>query len=122
MTASALILLAHGARDTRWAAPFERILASVRARAPECAPMLAFLELMEPDLAHAIAMQAARGFTAIRVIPLFLGQGGHVREDVPRLVDAARRTHPGVAIELAGVAGEDAEVIEALADFCLRTT
>lgn len=120
MTAPALILLAHGARDPRWAEPFERILARVRAHAAERAPLLAFLELMEPDLPRAIAAQAARGFTAIRVIPLFLGQGGHLREDVPRLVDAARAAHPGISIDLASAAGEDAAVIEALAGYCLR--
>lgn len=120
MTAPALILLAHGARDARWAEPFERILARVHGRAAESAPMLAFLELMEPDLPHAIASQAARGFTTIRIVPLLLGRGGHLREDIPRLVDVARAAHPAIAIELADAAGEDAEVIEALAGYCLR--
>jgi sirohydrochlorin cobaltochelatase len=116
---AALILFAHGARDPSWAAPFERVLAVVRARAPERAPMLAFLELMAPDLPAAIATQAGRGFASIRVVPLFLGPGGHLRHDLPRILAAARQHHPGVAIELAGPAGEDAAVIEALAAYSL---
>ncbi len=117
--ASALILFAHGARDARWAEPFERVLARVTAHSPERAPMLAFLELMQPDLASAIAAQVALGFTAVRIVPLFLGQGGHLRDDVPRLVDAVRSAHPRVTIELAGAAGEDDAVIEALAAYCM---
>jgi sirohydrochlorin cobaltochelatase len=120
MAAPALILFAHGSRDPRWAAPFARVLARVQADAPAQAPMLAFLELMEPDLATAVASQAARGFSAIRIVPLFLGQGGHLREDLPRLVDDLRAAHPQVEIELCGAAGEDDGVIAALAAFCRR--
>ena len=119
MTVPALILFAHGARDPAWATPFERVLARVQGRAPERAPMLAYLELMAPDLAAAIATQAERGFDAVRIVPLFLGPGGHLRHDLPRIVDAARARHPKLRIELAGPAGEDPFVIEALADYCL---
>lgn len=119
MPTTALILFAHGARDPHWAAPFERVLARVQARAPERAPMLAYLELMTPDLASAIATQVLRGFEAIRIVPLFLGPGGHVRSDLPRLVDEGRARYPGVTFELAAPAGEDAAIVEALADYCL---
>ena len=117
--APALILFAHGARDPAWAIPFERVLARVHGRAPERAPMLAFLELMAPDLPAAIAAQVERGFDAVRIVPLFLGPGGHLRHDLPLIVDAARARHAGLRIELAGPAGEDGFVIEALADYCL---
>ena len=120
MTA-ALILFAHGARDARWAEPFARILERVQASVPERAPMLAFLELMTPDLGSAIAAQVARGFTEVRVVPLFLGQGGHLREDVPVLIERARRDHPGIAISLAKAAGEDDNVIDALAAYCAKS-
>jgi sirohydrochlorin cobaltochelatase len=119
MSASALILFAHGARDPAWAVPFERVLARVQHQAPKRAPMLAYLELMAPDLPTAIAAQAQRGFDAVRIVPLFLGPGGHLRSDLPRIVDAERARHPGMRIELAGPAGEDPSVIEALAAYCL---
>jgi sirohydrochlorin cobaltochelatase len=121
MAAPALILLCHGSRDPRWAMPFARILARVQAQAHAQAPMLAFLELMEPDLAAAVATQAGRGFASVRIVPLFLGQGGHLREDVPRLVDELRAAHPRLAIELVDAAGEDDEVIAALARYCFRS-
>jgi sirohydrochlorin cobaltochelatase len=120
MSASALILLAHGARDPRWTAPFVRILEQVTGAAPERSPMLAYLEFIAPDLAAAIEQQIASGHRSIRIVPLFLGQGGHVRADVPRLIEAARAAHPGVAIELARSAGEDDRVVEALAAFALQ--
>jgi sirohydrochlorin cobaltochelatase len=117
---AALILFAHGARDARWAEPFQRILARVQHMAPERAPMLAFLELMTPDLATAIATQASRGFDEVRIVPLFLGQGGHLREDLPVLIERIRSAHPGLAIIVAGAAGEDDDVIDALASYCVK--
>jgi sirohydrochlorin cobaltochelatase len=120
MDAPALILFAHGARDPGWAAPFERILANVRAAAPSCDAVLAFLEFMSPDLPAAIAAQVDRGHRRIRVVPLFLGPGGHLRRELPQMIDAARAAHPAIAIDVTPPAGEDAGVIEALAQFCVR--
>ncbi|HEY3555341.1 MAG TPA: CbiX/SirB N-terminal domain-containing protein, partial [Casimicrobiaceae bacterium] len=47
---TAIILYAHGARDPRWAEPFERLRELVAARAPGCLVVLAFLEHRAPDL------------------------------------------------------------------------
>lgn len=119
MPAAALILFAHGARDPAWAVPFERVLARVHRHAPERAAMLAYLELMPPDLPAAIATQAKRGFDAVSIVPLFLGPGGHLRDDLPRIVAAARAQHPRLAVEVADPVGEDPSVVEALAAYCL---
>ena len=117
MNRSALILFAHGARDPAWAVPFQRILDRVHETAHERAPMLAFLELMAPDLPTAIAAQVARGFDGITIVPLFLGRGGHLRNDLPRIIEQARANHPGVTFELREPAGEDRRVIDAIADY-----
>lgn len=116
---AALILFAHGARDPAWAVPFERVLADVTARAPQRQPLLAFLELMQPDLDQAIATQVERSFAAICIVPLFLGFGGHLRNDLPKIIEQARARHAGVRIEVAPPAGEDARVIDALAAYCV---
>ena len=117
---SAILLLAHGARDPRWAEPFLRVVERVRAAAPDVAVELAYLEYLEPNLDVAARRLAAGGAPAIRVVPLFFGRGGHLRVEVPRLVAAAAAALPGVAIELALPAGDDEEVIAALAAFCIR--
>ncbi len=116
-----LILFAHGARDARWAAPFEAVADAVRARAPEVDVRLAFLELMAPDLPAAAAALAASGCARIDIVPLFLGTGGHLRRDLPPLVQGIAAAHPAVQVRLHGAAGEAPEVIEALAAHALAT-
>jgi sirohydrochlorin cobaltochelatase len=118
--APALILFAHGARDPEWSQPFERVLAQVRAGAPGRAAVLAYLEFMSPDLGGAVRALVEQGHRSIRVVPLFLGPGGHLRQEIPRLVSIARDAHPGVSIELAAPAGQDDAVVGALAAYALR--
>jgi sirohydrochlorin cobaltochelatase len=111
----ALVLFAHGARDPRWAEPFEAVAARVRAAAPGLRVALAYLELMTPSLGDAVARLVGEGATRVDVVPLFLGTGGHLRQDLPPLVDAIRRAHDGVAIQLHAAIGEHEEVSIAMA-------
>jgi sirohydrochlorin cobaltochelatase len=110
---SGIILFAHGSREPQWARPFEQLAASLRAKTP--GPVcVAYLERMHPSLEDAIAALAAE-VDRIRVVPVFLGAGGHVKDDVPQLVARARERHARVAIELEPPIGEQAAVIEAIA-------
>ncbi len=118
--APAVILFAHGARDPRWAEPFLRVVAAVRASAPDLAVELAYLEHLEPRLLEAARALAAKGARTIRVVPLFFGRGGHLRVEVPRLVAEAEAALTGVKVELGLAAGDDPAVIEALAAYCVR--
>ncbi|MDR5778679.1 CbiX/SirB N-terminal domain-containing protein [Caballeronia sp. LZ065] len=119
MSKHGIILFGHGARDPRWAEPFERLAAKLRATRAEPVT-LAFLELMTPDLPAAVASQVASGCDAITVVPVFFGQGGHVRKDLPEIVARCQAAHPGVVISCATAVGEDDAVLDAVAGYCLR--
>ena len=114
-----LILFAHGARDPAWAAPFERLRALAGAAMPTASVELAFLELMQPDLPTVVAQQVAAGSRRITVIPVFLGQGGHVRRDLPQLLEQLRQAHPEVEIRTVPAVGEDEAVLQAIAAYCI---
>jgi sirohydrochlorin cobaltochelatase len=109
-----LILFAHGSRDRDWARPFEQLAATL-SRQTDARVRLAYLELMQPSLAEAIAALAAEGAKSIRIVPVFLGQGGHTRHDLPKLAARERERHPAVEISVDPPIGEQATVIEAIA-------
>jgi sirohydrochlorin cobaltochelatase len=119
MTRRALILFAHGARDPRWAAPFERLQAIVQAQQPDVAVALAFLELMTPSLPDTVAHLVQGGCAEVTVVPVFLGQSGHVLRDVPPLVEGLRGKYPEVTVKLTGAVGENADVLNAIARYCV---
>ena len=110
-----LILFAHGARDPRWALPFQAVAEQVRALRPDTEIRLAFLELMPPDLQSVGDELASAGCGIVTVVPLFLGAGGHVRRDLPALVAALALRHGQVDFRLAAAVGEDPVVVSALA-------
>ena len=109
-----IVLFAHGSRDAAWARPFEQLAATL-ARTTQQLVALAYLELMRPSLDEAVATLVAKGATSIRIVPVFLGQGAHVREDLPRLVERVRGGHPRVAISLEPPIGEQPAVLDAIA-------
>ncbi|MBD8531209.1 MULTISPECIES: sirohydrochlorin chelatase [unclassified Massilia] len=117
----ALVLFAHGARAASWAAPFERLRDLTAARLPECAVRLAFLELMEPRLPQTVAEMVADGVDEVTIVPVFLGQGGHLLRDLPLLAQELRAAHPGLRLTVAGAVGEDPGVLAAMTDYCVRS-
>lgn len=111
----AVILFAHGARDPGWSRPFEAVAERLRVLQPDAEVRLAYLEFMSPSLLEAGHELVQRGATEIRIVPMFLGAGGHVRKDLPRLLATLQQEHPQVTWNLQGTIGEAQGVIEALA-------
>lgn len=116
-----LILFAHGARDPQWAKPFERLAARVRTQRPDLHVALAYLDLMSPRLPESVATLAESGCERIAVVPIFLGQGGHVLRDLPLQVEQLRQRFPQLTMEIARAAGEDDAVLDAIAGYCIGT-
>jgi sirohydrochlorin cobaltochelatase len=116
---SALILFAHGARDPRWAQPFQKLQAIAAAQLPDSQVELAFLELMEPRLATVVEDLVAADCMQISVVPVFLGQGGHVLRDLPPLIEELRLKHPQLQLQVADAVGESPAVLQAIADYCV---
>jgi sirohydrochlorin cobaltochelatase len=116
----AIILFGHGARDSRWREPFDR-LASLWREQHEGTPVeVAFLEMMQPSLEEAVSSLTDSGATQITVVPVFFGQGGHLRNDFPVLLDACREKFPKIALSAASAVGEDLAVLQAIIDFSAR--
>jgi sirohydrochlorin cobaltochelatase len=109
-----LVLFAHGARDPEWARPFEAIRDRIRSRRPENPVELAYLEVMTPTLEEAVEAVVARGASAVTVFPLFMAQGGHLKHDLPRILDAIRASRPHVPISLESAVGDVPEILDAI--------
>ncbi|WP_299162862.1 CbiX/SirB N-terminal domain-containing protein [Accumulibacter sp.] len=119
MPKTALILFAHGARDPDWAEPMRRVCAFVREQAPDRRVELAFLEFMTPELRECAELLLGEGFERIVVLPMFIARGGHLKRDVPLLLDELRRCHPQVQFELGAAVGEADSVVQAMARHAL---
>ena len=113
----AIILFCHGARDIRWREPFDQLVALWRAQHSGTPVELAFLEMMQPSLEDAVNALSAQGASQITVVPVFFGQGGHLRNDFPVLLDACRARFPAVQLSATPAVGKDLAVLQAIVDF-----
>jgi sirohydrochlorin cobaltochelatase len=107
-----IILFGHGSREPEWAQPLQSIAHELSG---QFVVELAYLERMKPTLDEAVDSAVAKGAVRVRIVPVFLGVGGHLKKDLPRLVEAARARHPGLEIVLEQTIGERKEITDAIA-------
>ena len=117
MDRKAIVLFGHGASDARWREPFDRLASFWRVQHPNKPVALAFLEFMQPSLEEAIASQVAAGAAEIVIVPVFFGQGGHLRNDFPVLLSVCQEKFPSVKLSATLAVGEDEAVLQAIVDF-----
>jgi len=117
----AIILFGHGARDSRWREPFDRLASLWREQHSATPVQLAFLEMMQPSLEEAVASLVDGGATQITIVPVFFGQGGHLRNDFPVLLDACKEKFPQTSLSATPAVGEDLSVLQAIVDFGAKT-
>ena len=111
-TTSGILLFAHGSPDPEWAKPFREILARVQLSAPERVATLSFLE-GSPNLDDGVTVLVEAGVTQITLVPLFLARGGHLKRDLPLLLDAASVKH-GVSFSQLPAIGESEDMLAAI--------
>ena len=116
----AIIFFGHGARDARWREPFSRLAMLWSTQHADTSVELAFLELMQPSLEGAISRLAGNGATEVVVVPVFLGQGGHLRNDFPVLLSACQEKFPEIKLSATPAVGEDEAVLQAIIEFSAR--
>lgn len=116
---TALILFAHGSRNSAWKEPFERIAQTVREQSTARVE-LAFLELMTPTLPDVMQQLTNDDVQQFTIVPLFFGLGNHVSRDLQDLVHAFTSEHPRVKIHVSPPLGESAAVLQAMAHYAME--
>lgn len=103
-----------------WHKPIEAVAAQIALNAPTTAVACAYLELSSPDLPTVTDRLVSSGVQIITIVPLFLGVGKHARDDLPVLVAELRRRYALIEFTLRPPVGEDARLIQLLADIALH--
>ncbi len=111
----AIILFAHGSRDPDWPAPFQRIRRQVEIAHPDARVELAFLESTPPKIEEAAEKLIAQGAQSLLIAPLFMGQGAHLRRDLPEFIENLRSNHPSVAVRVLPAISDAPEVLDFIA-------
>lgn len=91
---SAYLLIAHGSREEESNQAFRELVEEFRKKEKRHPVIGAFLELAEPLIPEGIDACVRSGVNEIYVIPLMFFPGRHVKTDIPRLIEEAKKRHP----------------------------
>ena len=108
-----LVLLAHGSKDPRWRAPFERLASELQQDLGTRAVRLAYMEFTGPTLMDVAQECAGQMNLNLRLLPLplFMAVGAHLAKDIPEQVAEIRGQFPQLPVEVLPPIGEDARLV-----------
>ena len=82
-----IMVCGHGSRDVGAVAEFEALAGRVQARLPDRCVEYGFLEFARPVIGDGLDALVARGVTDILAVPGMLFAAGHVKNDIPSVLN-----------------------------------
>ncbi|HBX79552.1 MAG TPA: hypothetical protein DEH05_00285, partial [Propionibacteriaceae bacterium] len=93
-----LVIAGHGTRSPEGIAACQALVDRVRGLLPDVPVRTGFVELTPPTIDEALGELFTEGASAAVVVPLMIGTGGHVRDDIPEAIEAGKQAHPGAVV------------------------
>ena len=94
----AVLLIGHGTRRAAGVAEFHHLAHQLRQALPGRTTLAGFLELVEPGVPEALETLRQQGFRHIIALPALLMAAGHVKNDIPVMLNAFQAKHPDMQI------------------------
>lgn len=112
MSAPPLVIAGHGTRVAEGAAVSRALVDRIRRLLPGVQVEAGFVELTPPTVDQALATALETSASAV-VVPLMIGKGGHVRDDIPDSMQTALQAHPDAQLAYARHLGSPEPLVSA---------
>ncbi|MGQ9472688.1 MAG: sirohydrochlorin chelatase [Candidatus Caldatribacteriaceae bacterium] len=110
----AILLVVHGSRIDNGRKELENIANLLIKSGNYNCYAIAYVQFSFPDIPEAVSHLINLGAKEITALPLFLGNGVHVRIDIPQALRFASKTYPEVKFFLAPPIGYSHELVNIL--------
>lgn len=117
-----MLLVAHGSRDPEWSEPFLAVAGTLQQLRPDVRVMLAYGQFQQPGIDDAARSLVQEGCQHVLLVPLFLGAGVHVKEDMQHALTRMAQAWPQVQWNLSQAVGEMPAFHQAVAELLARAT
>ncbi len=107
-----VMVCGHGSRDVGAVDEFNRLVARIRERLPHLPVASGFLEFAHPVIRDGLDSLREQGMDHILAVPGMLFAAGHVKNDVPSVLNEYAHEH-GVRIEFGRDLGIDPKLLKA---------
>ncbi len=111
---TATLLIGHGSRSAAAVAEYYQFAAELSERLEQQVEAC-FLEFADPPIIDGIKNCIDNGVTQIIALPLFLGPAGHQKNDVPAVINWARKEWPHVKFAYGAPLGAQFHIAKVLA-------
>lgn len=112
---TALVFVGHGSRVASANQSFEALVQQVSERNSQWTVSHGYVELASPTLEQAL-LAAGRKHQRVVVLPLFLFAAGHVKNDLPLVLDKVRSVLPDVDFSPTDALGVHPELVQLAAE------
>ena len=115
MSCTGVMICGHGSRDEDACAEFARVVRLIEHVLPEYPVAMGYLEFARPIIRDGLDALRAQGVDRILAVPGMLFAAGHVKNDVPSVLNTYAAEH-GIRIEMGRDLGIDAKLLAASRD------
>ncbi|OXT18053.1 cobalamin biosynthesis protein CbiX [Bacillus sp. OG2] len=116
----AILYIGHGTRSKKGAQEARDFLNKIIGKSAARIQEISFLELAEPSIGEAYENCIRRGATSIRVVPIFLLSAGHIKEDIPDILEKLKNNFPDIPVEMADPFGVQQAIIQAVCELIFQ--
>lgn len=113
-----LIILSHGSRSKDFQTGFNKVVDLVKKKREDIKIYGANMELCSPtiDEVVATAVRENTSLEGISIVPFFLFEGIHIKEDIPEIIEKLEIEYPHISFKFGRPLGAD----PILADILLK--
>jgi sirohydrochlorin ferrochelatase len=111
-----ILILAHGSREKETENTFHKIFDMVKDRFPNMPIEMAYMQFCDATIEKGLDKLIEKGATEIKIVPYFLFDGVHIREDIPAAIKNYLGKRQEIKVTLAGTLGADERLADILAD------
>jgi sirohydrochlorin cobaltochelatase len=115
MSRIGVMICGHGSRDDQACDEFRRVVDRLATALPEWPVAMGYLEFARPIIREGLDALRAQGVDHVLAVPGMLFAAGHVKNDVPSVLNAYAAEH-GIRIEMGRDLGIDARLLAASRD------
>lgn len=111
-----ILIVGHGSRQKSTEQTLEAVVEAVRLNLPEMPVEIAYMEFGEQNIPSGLSALLRQGADEIAVVPYFLFDGIHIREDIPQALEEFQAAHPHLRITMGRPLGSDERLAAILSD------
>lgn len=108
-----IIVIGHGSRSQDAIEVFFRVIKDLKEKSGYIVEGC-FMELAEPNIIEAIKNMYQKGVKEITVLPYFLFNGIHIKEDIPNILKEAKKDYKDLNIFMAKPIEYDSAIVDIL--------